>query len=247
MFQKIIVCISLVIMLGANALAVLLPLNGKTTKELSDAIEIFFVPEGYVFSIWSLIYIALIGYALYQFTAEANKNEKLQSIGTLFIVNALANAGWIFLWHYEYVATSVVLMLVILCTLIAIYQKLDIGRTKVPAKEYWLTHFPFSIYLGWISVATIANVAGALHVHEWGAWGIAPEVWSAIMIIVASVLAVVMLWQRKDMVFTGVVIWALIGIALKFQDVDAVYIPAVVSTTILVVAVLLTGKNRFVS
>jgi len=242
------VFLSFIVMIVVNALAVLLPLNDKTTKELSDAIQIYFVPEGYVFSIWSLIYVALLGYAVYQLLPKNADKKKLQSIGWLFTMNALANAGWIFLWHYEYVATSVLLMLVILTTLIAMYLKLGIGRTKVRGAEYWMSHFPISLYLGWISVATIANIAGALTVHEWGAWGIAPQTWAAVMIGVAGVLALTMLMRHKDYTYALVIIWALIGIALKFQAEPTVLWTAVVVIGVVVlggvVALLGVGRKR---
>ncbi|MDP3970580.1 MAG: tryptophan-rich sensory protein [bacterium] len=239
MFKKISVLIGLVIMLIVNALAVLLPLNNKSTKELSDAIPTYFVPEGYVFSIWSLIYLALIAYAIYQILPKVKGNKKLHSIAWLFVINALANSMWIFLWHYEYVATSVLAMLVILVTLILIYVKLDIGRERVGAKKYLLTHFPFSLYLGWISVATIANIAGALYVHEWSAWGIEPQTWSAIMLVVATALTVTMLLKRRDYVFAGVMVWAIIGIAMKFADTTIILWTAVLAIIVIIAVSLL--------
>lgn len=195
--QKTSVVVSFIVMVSVNALAVLLPLNNKTTKELSDAIKMYFVPEGYVFSIWSLIYLVLLGYVIYQLLASKAAQEKVHSIWWLFMINALANADWIFLWHYELVATSVVLMLVILITLIVIYLQLSIGQAQVSRTQYWFSHFPFSLYLGWISVATIANVAAALTVHRWTGWGIIPQYWSAMMIAVAALLALAMVWRRR--------------------------------------------------
>lgn len=236
---------ALVIMLIFNMLAVLLPLNDKTTKELSDAILIYFVPEGYVFSIWSLIYLALIGYAVYQLLSSSQKNKQLHSIAWLFVVNALANAGWIVLWHNERVVWSVALMLVILMTLIAIYQKLNIGQQKITKAQYWLTHFPFSLYLGWISVATIANISGALYVLQWNGWGIAPQIWATIMIIVAGFLAIIMLLRRRDYVFAAVIIWALIGIAVKFSAFPVMLWAVIVTTCCIgVVAILTIVKHQ---
>lgn len=243
--KKLSVLSALIVMLILNMLAVLLPLNNKTTKELSDAIPIYFVPEGYVFSIWSLIYIALIGYAVYQLLPSSQKNEKLHSIAWLFVVNALANAGWIVLWHNEMVVWSVALMLVILVTLIAIYQKLGIGQQKVTRAEYWLTHFPFSLYLGWISVATIANIAGALYVLQWSGWGVAPQIWATIMIIVAGLLGITMLMRNRDYVFASVIVWALIGIAVKFPDVSVMLWAIIVTICCIGGAAILTAvKNR---
>lgn len=243
--KQISVLSALIIMLILNMLAVLLPLNNKTTKELSDAIPSYFVPAGYVFSIWSLIYLALIGYTVYQLLPVSRNNQKLHSIAWLFVINALSNAGWIIVWHYEMVVWSVALMLVILVTLIAMYQKLDIGQTKVTKTQYWLTHFPFSLYLGWISVATIANISGALYVLQWNGWGIAPHIWATIMIILAGLLAIIMLLRRCDYVFAAVIIWALIGIAVKFSAVPVMlWVVIIMICCIAVVATLAMVKNK---
>lgn len=245
LLSKITVLFGFIVMLIVNALAVFLPLNGKSTGELSDAIPIYFVPEGYVFSIWSLIYVALIGYAIYQLLPRSHNNTRLHSIAWLFVLNVFANAGWIFLWHYEYVATSVLLMLVLLITLIVIYVQLEIGRSSVSKIEYWLTHFPFSLYLGWISVATIANIAGALYVHEWNALGIAPQIWSAVMICVAGLLAVVMLIQRKDYVYSGVIIWAVIGIARKFSTEPVILWSASIVIAVIALVIIIRAVSLF--
>ncbi len=222
MFKRVSVVLALIVMLVLNTLAVVLPINNISTKALSDAIPSLFVPAGYVFSIWSLIYLALTGYAVYQALPLARNQQALQGISWLFVINALANAGWILLWHYQYVALSVVLMLVILVTLILIYLRLDIGRQRVSWSQYAFTHFPFSLYLGWISVATIANIAGALTVHHWNGFGIAPEIWSMLLLIIATVLTLAMLILRRDYVFAGVIVWAVIGIALNFPDIQII-------------------------
>lgn len=244
MVKKISVLLGLVIMLAVNAMAVLLPLNNKSTKELSDAIPTFFVPEGYVFSIWSIIYLALLAYAIYQLLPQAKNNTRLHGIAWLFVLNAFSNAGWIFLWHYEYVATSVVFMLVILGTLIGIYRLLGIGIEKVNNIEYWLTHFPFSLYLGWISVATIANIAAALYVHNWSAWGIAPQLWSVLMLVVATVLSITMLLKYRDYVFAGVIVWAVIGIGRNFSEDSRILWTCVASVIVIVVVAVITFSQK---
>ncbi len=246
--KRVSVLSALLVMLTINTLAVLLPLNGKTTKELSDAIPVYFVPEGYVFSIWSLIYIALIGYTVYQLLPSNQKNKQLHRIAWLFVINALSNAGWIVLWHHEQVVWSVGLMLVILGTLIAIYQMLGIGQIKVKPTQYWLTHAPFSLYLGWISVATIANISGALYVLQWDGWGIEPQVWAAIMIVVAGVLALTMLLRRADYIFAAVIIWALVGIAVKFSTVSVMLWAVIAMVSCIVVTALgIVAKNKLKS
>jgi len=125
------------------------------------------------------------------------------------------NAGWLFTWHYELLPLSVVVMLALLVTLIAIYLRLDNGRVQVSAIEKWCVNIPFSVYLGWISVATIANITDLLYASRWDGFGIAPEMWAAIMLAVATLLGLAMALTRGDVAFLLVFVWSFIGIAAK--------------------------------
>ena len=122
-------------LLLVNGLANSLPLNGLNTGEISDRFDVLFVPAGYVFSIWGLIYLGLIAFSIYQVMPAQRENPRLRSLGWLFALSCLANITWLFLWHYEYFVLTVVAMLVLLGSLIIIYQRLGIGRVKAP----WLS------------------------------------------------------------------------------------------------------------
>ncbi len=202
-----------------NGLAVVLPLNGKTTQELSDALPNFFVPAGLTFSIWSVIYILWVVFAVYQlrdfFKKEEIKMPFLEQITFLFILSSVANSAWIFLWHYEYVGLSLLMMIVLLVSLLLIYQRLNIGRSMVPMKEKLCVHVPMSVYLGWITVATIANVTAFLVSVEWDGFGIEPLTWTIVIIAVGTLLTYLMLALRKDVAFSLVVLWAFFGIWMK--------------------------------
>jgi hypothetical protein len=198
-----------------NGLANALPLNNQTTGEISDRFQVFFVPAGYVFSIWGLIYLALAGFAVYQLLPAQRQNPILQRIGYWFVLSCLANGVWIFLWHYELFALTLVVMLVLLISLIQIYLRLDIGRSQVTNPERFLVHLPFSIYLGWITVATIANATSLLDYVGWNGWGISPEWWAVIMLAVAALVSLAMAWLRADLAYLLVIIWASAGIAIK--------------------------------
>ena len=113
---------------------------------------------------------------------------------------------------------SVSFLLAILGCLIAIYLKLDIGRRAVPAREKWLVGVPFSIYLGWITVATIANFTSLLDYLNWGGWGIAPAMWAILMFGAATVIGGLMSFTRGDVAYSLVLVWALSGIAVKHAD-----------------------------
>lgn len=211
--------LAVIITILINGLAVLLPLNGKTTQELSDALPNLFVPAGITFSIWSIIYILWIVYALYQardiFKQEEIKMPFVHQISFLFILSSVANSAWIFLWHYESVGLSLVMMILLLFSLLALYVRLHIGLARVSVKDKLCVHVPMSVYLGWITVATIANVTAFLVSVNWDGLGIDPLTWTIIIIAVGTLLTYLMLALRKDLAFSLVVLWAFFGIWMK--------------------------------
>jgi hypothetical protein len=227
-----------------NGLANALPLNGQTTGEISDRFQVYFVPAGYVFSIWGLIYVGLIAFAIYQALPSQRDNPRLRNIGYLFALSCVANIAWLFLWHYEVFPLTLVAMLSLLLLLIAIYLRLDIGRARVSTAEKWLMHVPFSIYLGWITVATIANVTSLLDYLNWSGWGISPEAWTVIMLVAAVGIASAVSLTRGDVAYMLVIVWALAGIAVKHAGTPVVATAAWVAT---VLVALMTIAGLFVS
>lgn len=215
-----------------NALANALPINGQTTGAVSDSFEVYFTPAGYVFSIWGAIYAALIAYSLYQALPAQRENRVLRAIAPFYWLSSLANIGWILLWHYERFPLTLAVMLVLLVSLIAIYTRLNVGREKVAAGMRWLVHLPFSLYLGWITVATIANATAVLWWAGWDGFGISAEAWMPIVLAVALVIAALMALTRRDTVYLLVLVWAFTGIAVKHPDVPLVTGSAIAATVI---------------
>lgn len=168
------VVLGTIAMIVVNALASALPLNGQTTAEISDRFDVYFVPAGYVFSIWGLIYLGLLAYTIFQALPAQQENPRLRRTGYLYVLSCAANIAWLFLWHYEQFVFSLLAMGILLLLLIAIYLRLGIGRMPVRAVETWLVRVPFSIYLGWITVATVANATDVLDYLNWDGWGSAP-------------------------------------------------------------------------
>lgn len=227
---------STLLVLISNLLANLIPYNGKTTAELSDAIPVFFTPAGYVFAIWGVIYIGLIAYTFFRFRYDT-RIKNWRNIDIAFLKAAVANALWIVVWHYEQVTLSVLIMLVLLVCLIYLYIMLNKQMGKLDRQEFWLVKVPFGIYLSWISVATIANISAALFKLNWDGLGIQGHVWAAIMIVIALVLTELMLWFRRDLAYAAVYVWAVAGIAYKFN-----FIPTINTTVIIsIVLVVLTA------
>lgn len=225
MFRQIVVLLTVLVTLVVNALANALPLNGQNTGEISDRFQVYFVPAGYVFSIWGVIYLGLIAYAIFQALPSQRQNPRLQATGWWIVLGGLANSLWIFLWHYEQFPLTLGAMLVLLLTLVVTYLRLGIGKTTVPTAEKWAVRLPFSIYLGWITVATVANVTSLLDYLKWNAFGIAPEIWMSIVLVAVLLIAVAMNFTRRDIAYAAVILWALAGISLKHADVATVAIP----------------------
>lgn len=241
--RQILVLIAVIAVIAVNFLAVSLPLNGLDTGEISDRFEVYFVPAGYVFSIWSLIYLGLIAYGIFQVLPAQKENPRLRSIGYLFVLSSLANITWLFLWHYEVFLFTPVAMLTLLISLIAIYLRLDVGRAEVSTAEKWSVHIPFSIYLGWISVATIANITQWLYYLGWNGLGIPPEVWAVIMLAAGVVISTLMSLTRGDIAYSLVLVWAYIGIAVKQAGTPLVAYSALIGVG-LILLVLVIGVLR---
>ncbi len=231
-----------------NGLANALPLNGQTTGEISDRFQVYFVPAGYVFSIWGLIYLGLIGFAVYQGLPAQQGNPRLRRVGYLFSLSCVANIAWLFFWHYELFPLTLVAMLTLLVLLMVIYLRLEIGRAGVSPAEKWLVHIPFSIYLAWITVATIANVTTLLDFLNWGGWGLSPQAWAVIMLIAALGIASAVSLTRGDMAYMLVIVWAFAGIAVKQAGTPLVagtaWVTAGLAVVMLVVGLLVKGRRQ---
>ena len=204
--------------LTVNGLANALPINGRATGEISDSLPNLFVPAGFTFAIWGLIYLMLGIWSIWQFVAAMSGREpgvgQIERMGFLFIIVSAANISWLLAWHYERFPLSLLFMFVLLASLIALYQRLNIGRMNWNVRVTLLAHTPFSLYLGWISVATVANVTAVLVAGGWNGLGISEAAWAGAVIVLAALIAILMVLQRHDSVFALVVLWALFGIIM---------------------------------
>ena len=207
--------LSVILALMVNVLASTLPLNGQNTGEISDRFQVYFVPAGYVFSIWGIIYLGWIAFTIFQFQPAQKESARLRRLGYLFALSNIANAAWLFCWHYNLFGLSVLVMLALLGLLIASYLRLNVNRSPVSPVEYWSVDVLFSVYLGWITVATVANITDWLYFVGWDGFGISDPVWAVIMLGVASLLGLGMAITRRDVGYLAVLIWAFIGIAVK--------------------------------
>ncbi len=236
---KIANALSFLITIIVNGAANTLPLNGVTTAELSDKYGNLFTPAGYVFSIWGVIYILLAAFTYYQYTAD--DDDLHEKIGWLFVASSFFNSVWIFLWHYEYIAISVLAMAGLLASLIMIYIRLGIGQTEVSPRKRNMVHTTFSVYLGWITVAPIANIAALLVDMGWESYNVTAMYITAALILIALVLTVVNTYIRGDVAYAAVIVWALGGIVQK--QMNTYLIPWVAGFSIVVIIATLILKK----
>lgn len=232
--RQSLIAIAVLVTLAVNGLANALPINGVTTGEVSDSFDTLFVPAGYAFSIWGLIYLGLIAYAIYQAFPSQRANPRLQAIAIPFLIASAANPVWIFLWHYRLFTLTLVAMVTLLLSLITVYRRLRPENGLVPAGERWLVRLPFSIYLGWISVATIANAQDVLYWWGWDGFGISDVTWAVTMLMAGLALAGLMAWRERDPAFVLVFVWAYIGIGVAQAETPAVATAANASVVVLV-------------
>lgn len=220
---KITVVVTYALMIIMNALANILPINGKGTGEVSDSYPNLFAPAGITFSIWGVIYFLLALYVLYQLGfiksgSRDGNNNLLTRIGVVFSISSVANALWILTWHYDLILLSTVLMLVILGSLIMI--NFMTKNAVLSGKERLFIRLPFSVYFGWITVATIANVTTLLVDMGWNGFGISESIWTIVILAVGAAIGIATMFFFRDMAYGVVLIWAYGGILYKHISPD---------------------------
>jgi len=242
MLRYILVIVSLLAVITTNALANILPLNGQTTGEISNRLPVLFTPAGYVFSIWSLIYLLLVFWVVGLWRNRFNKDALYERRSLLFIISCVFNIAWIFLWHYEYFLLTVIVMISLLLTLIILYRTYPVQDNRLSSR------LPISIYLGWISVATIANISYALTVYEWSGWGLSDPLWAVIMMTIGAALALHIRFHHFDIAYPAVFIWAFIGIAVRngFEELLVMTAALFLSAVLLVGIIFIRKKSSSV-
>lgn len=202
------------------------PPGEMNVGEMSNTIfaDVLITPAGWAFSIWGLIYMALIAFGLYQLLPAQWSNRKLAPHSYFLVLASLAQCFWIYLFLAQQFVLALLAMVEIWVMLLALYlrinhrpwnaSRLQQRQRAIPRKERWLIHRPISLYFGWISIATVLNVALTLFSEGWGGWGLSPVFWTVMMMGVAAELGLLMLLRRQDETFAMVVIWALVWIAV---------------------------------
>lgn len=240
---KFFVVITFIAMVVVNVLANSLPINGVDTGVISDSYPNLFAPAGITFAIWGLIYLLLALFTFYQL-GIINKNDEistelLNKVGILFSISSIANTIWIFTWHYQVIWLSIVFMLVILISLIKIVNA--IKEERLSSKEKFFVKLPFSIYFGWITVATIANATTLLVSLNFKGFGISETIWTVLIIIIGAIIGIITLLRNRDYFYGLVIIWAYFGIIIKHTTVFNSMYPAVIIAAIISIVFLITA------
>lgn len=244
---KIIATIMYFAMVVVNYLANGLPLNNRSTGQISNDYPNLFAPAGLAFSIWGLIYLLLLGYVIYQF---ANKDQKIEEaikkINPLFIATCIANIFWIFAWHYDVIWLSVLIMLALLFLLIKIADIINKEQFKGWGKLF--IYLPFSIYFGWITVATIANITIFLVSINWNGFGVADYIWTSVILLVGATIGTTRMQKDKNIAYGLVLVWAYLGILLKHLSAEGFggKYPSVIATVIIcLIAFIISASKIF--
>ncbi len=220
-----------------NALAGSGRLSGRSVGALAEAYPNYFLPAGWTFSIWSLIYLGLGAFVVYQALPGRRHDPVVGAIGWAWVANAALNVGWITTFSFGLFLPALLIMVALLANLVVIGERIGAHRRSLGAAPRILVAYPFMLYLGWISVALIANVFHYAHVVEWSGFGVPGVVWSPIMMGVAVLLGVFLTVHRGAWIVPLVVAWALVGIRARHVDVGAVAEPALVLTVLALLSV----------
>lgn len=229
-----------------NALANILPINGLTTGEVADQYFNLFTPAGFTFGIWSVIYALLLGFMVY--TWIRRDDEDITGMLGWFELSCVLNISWILVWHHLMPGISVLIMLMLLLTLIRLF--LLAHRPAAAEKKQWIfVTLPFSVYLAWICVATIANIAAYLSSTEWNALMISEETWTVLMLAIACALALRISSVFRTPAIIAVLLWTLAGIYFRWRgsEFQVITYATIILAVALVVFSLLIFKGRKIS
>jgi len=230
-----------------NTISNFFPADGVDIATLSDRLfpSVQILPANYAFAIWAPIYLGLIAFGIYQAQPAQRYNPSLQRGGYLLVFACIAQCVWIYLFLTRLFPLSVVAMLGILVPLIVLYQRLEISQHHVSPTEQWFIQIPISIYLGWITVATVVNAALALYSINWDGWGITPAIWAVIAIIVATGIGTQVTIKHHDPAYMLVIVWALIAIGIRHRDMPLITVTAAISAIFLILFSLEVAPKPF--
>lgn len=250
--RQITLVLATALTLVMNYLSQSLPLFGRTNADVSDALPNAFTPAGLTFAIWGVIFTGLIVFAVYQ-ALPTQRGERYDRLFWPYLLSNLLNASWLLAFQSLNLGVSVLIMLALLATLIWLDRTLrgmnttNTLTTPPPNRaDFWALQVPTSLYLGWISVATMANITAYLVSQgvTGGLLGLSPQAWSAALLVIAGIVGTLMLTRYRDYAFAGVLLWAFLGVYLARPDAGTVTVGVVIGAALVVLAALRTLSMR---
>lgn len=243
---KILVVVTYLAMIATNAAANALPLNGRTTGEVSLEYDNLFTPAGVTFSVWGVIYLLLGAHVLYQLGLFRDRPDTpsdtalLNRVGVLFSISSLANTAWIFAWHFDLIPLSALLLVSILTCLALIVT--TVRKSNLTGRQRWFIAVPFSVYFGWTTVAVVANITVLLQYLRWDAFGLPESTWAVIIVAVAAAIGTATMLRNRDVAYGLVLIWAFTGIVIRqTSDLGGQY-PAIIAAAVASLVVFLVAE-----
>ncbi|HEY3334721.1 MAG TPA: TspO/MBR family protein [Candidatus Limnocylindrales bacterium] len=224
--RRVATVLAFLLTLTINVAANAVPINGQRTAEISDRFHVYVIPAGYVFAIWGVIYLLLAAYTVWQALPRNRDDATLRSLGWLPAITGALNATWVLLFQYEVFALTIPVMLALLVTLIAIHLRLWERRDAIHGMAFWLVRVPFSVYLGWITIATIANIAQAGAALGIVAPAGASPIIAAAVLLLGLAIATRFVHRFRDAAYGLVIVWAYVGIVVKERDTPIVALVA---------------------
>jgi hypothetical protein len=221
---------------AVNAAANALPINGQLTAEISDRFRVFVIPAGYVFAIWGVIYLLLAAFTVDQARPSRATDPTMRRLGWLPALTGVLNTSWVLLFQYEVFVLTVPVMIALLIALIVINAITFADRDRLRGVLAWTVRIPFSVYLGWITVATIANIAQTLDALGFDGFGVQPQLIASAVLLLGLAIAVTFVWRFADVAYGLVIVWAYVGIVIK--EMETAYVPIVAGVGALAVAAL---------
>lgn len=238
--RQIGIIVATIVMIVGFVFSRVFPNDLMPITEVNNKFSIYFVPASYTFSIWGLIFLGLVAYSIYQALPAQKTNKYLRRIGWWYVGGSLSLVAWTYFWRYQLFVLMMVAMIGVLISLLSIYQKLNIGLETKSRGMRFLVHIPFSIFLGWITMATIANVAQVFDFLGWTGYGISAKIWTVVLIVMALIIAELTAFNRQDLAYLAVFVWSFIGIAVEQVGVSPIFEAACVAAMFVVIIAAVT-------
>ena len=230
--RQIAVLVSTLMMITVSSAAGLGMINDVSTAEIAQRLNILIIPASYAFAIWGVIYVGLLLLSIYQVLPANREIPVLRKAGWWMVMANTAQITWIISWHYQSTLLALAMMIFMLTALIMIYLHLEIGVSKTSNGMRWMVHLPISIFIAWITGAVIGNVGDYLYHAKWHGFGLAPEIWAVAMLVLGAVISEMVAYNRRDIAFLAVMVWAFVAIGVKTVEVSPIFEAACVAAVV---------------